>query len=231
VLFSIALASIGAAVEAAPIAVCSLPSSIAPVPLRAPPPEEVHADAPTAAYALSLAWTPEYCRLHGGEPDAKVECRDNRFGFVVHGLWPNGFGAVHPRFCRPVPPLAEATLSANLCMTPSAWLLEHEWAAHGACGWPTAEAYFAKARALRTALNVPQLEVGASELTTAGAIRAAFTAVNPGLAREDLYVEATTPDARLQEVHVCYDLSFRWAACLGGDGAEDAAQIRVTPVQ
>lgn len=227
-LLGFALASAGAAARAEPISACALPGSTPPVPITRPP-GEIHPDVPTAAYMLSLTWAPEYCRTHGDEPDEKVQCRDNHFGFTLHGLWPNGPQDVHPRFCRPVPMVDEPTLRANMCMTPSAWLLEHEWAAHGACGWDTPEAYFAKARALRTALNVPTLHPGPGELMTAGAIRAAFIARNPGLTREELYV-FVSPQGRLEEVRTCYNLSFRLAPCLHGGGAEDQKTVHVTPL-
>jgi ribonuclease T2 len=229
-LLGLALALSGAVAKSEPIALCSLPGSIAPVPIAAAPPGEVHTDVRTAAYMLSLTWTPEYCRVHGAQPDAEVQCRDNHFGFTVHGLWPNGPEDVHPRFCRPAAAVDAATLRANLCMTPSAWLLEHEWAAHGSCGWASPQPYFAKARALRTALDVPVLKAGADELTTAGAIRTAFLERNPALRRQDLYVQAG-PDGRLQEVRICYDLTFRPAPCLHDAGAQDPAPIRVTPLR
>jgi len=45
------------------------------------------------------------------------------------------------------------TVKANLCMTPSPWLLQHEWQAHGTCNWKTPEAYFKKARQIRERLH------------------------------------------------------------------------------
>ena len=216
------------AVRAEPIAPCALPDSVSAPPLGPPPPDEVHRGVPTAAYLLSLIWSPEECRAYGGGPDAATQCRANSFGFTVHGLWPNGAARYHPRFCRAVAPVDVATVRANLCMTPSAHLLEHEWAAHGSCGWRTPGDYFAKERSLRTALDVPDLAPNADGFLTAGQVRDAFIARNATIPRDGLDVHVGR-DNRLEEVRVCYDLAFRYAACLSGTGAPDAAPIRVTP--
>jgi ribonuclease T2 len=216
--------------RAEPIPSCVLPHDVAPVAVEPPPPGEVQTGVPVASYVLSLSWAPEYCRTHGQDADAAMECRDNTYGFIVHGLWPNGPGQVHPRFCRPPSAVDIATLKASLCMTPSARLLQHEWAAHGTCAWPNPAAYFAKARALRASLNAPRLAPGPSEEMTAGQVRAAFVARNSNLRRSELYIHVG-PDHRFQEIHVCYDLHFAPAPCVGGVGAPDAETVRVTPMK
>ncbi|HEY1926119.1 MAG TPA: ribonuclease T2 [Caulobacteraceae bacterium] len=213
-----------------PIASCVLPHDLAPVAAEPPPPAEVQTGIPVASYVLSLSWAPEYCRSHGQGAEAAMECRDNAFGFIVHGLWPNGPGQVHPRFCRPASAVDLATLRASLCMTPSTHLLQHEWAAHGTCAWPDPAAYFAKARALRASLNVPRLAPGPSGQMTAGRIRAAFLALNSSLKRSELYINVGS-EGRFQEVHVCYNLRFAPAPCVGGVGAPDAETIKVTPMK
>jgi ribonuclease T2 len=210
-----------------PLATCFLLREVSPVPLETPPPDEVHADIATASYVLSLGWSPEYCRSHELGAGAEIQCRSNRFGFIVHGLWPNGPRKVHPRFCRSVPALDVATLKANLCMTPSARLLQHEWQAHGSCGWGAADAYFARARALREALNVPDLGSGPDAVMTAGKIRDAFVDVNKRLPRRAIDVQVGE-HGRLEEVRVCYDLKFRWSPCAAGSGAADDVTIVVT---
>ncbi|MBE7217216.1 MAG: ribonuclease T [Caulobacteraceae bacterium] len=217
-----------ASARAEPIAACALPAQVSTPTLATPRADEVHADVRTAAYLLSLIWSPEECRSHGDSPEADTQCRANHFGFTVHGLWPNGPARYHPRFCRPVAPVDAATVRANLCMTPSAWLIEHEWAAHGACGWETPAAYFAQERRLRTALDVPDLAPNPDGFLTAGQVRDAFVRRNPAVPRDGLDVHVGKEN-RLEEVRVCYDLRFRYAACLSGTGAPDAAAIRVTP--
>ena len=207
---------------------CALPKEVESVGLQPPPAAEIQRDVPIASYLLSLSWSPEVCRAHPEDPDAELRCKLNRFGFTVHGLWPNGPDKVHPRYCGEPTVVDPTTLRADLCMTPSRWLLQHEWEAHGTCAWATPQAYFARARALRATLIMPDLIPGKGEAMTAGEVRAAFLARNPGLARDELEVEVDSAN-RLQEVHVCYNLAFKPAPCLGGGGAPDAATVFVTP--
>ena len=85
---------------------------------------------PPTATPLVRALTAEDERLlraDGAGPTA------GRFGFVLHGLWPNSGGGKHPQWCSLTPRPSAEELKANLCMTPAPWLLEHEWAKHGSC--------------------------------------------------------------------------------------------------
>ena len=175
---------------------------------------------------LALSWSPEWCRTRGGSAEARFQCRQNHMGFVVHGLWPNGPSKRHPRYCAPAPAINAATVRKNYCMTPSADLLQHEWAAHGTCGWKTPEAYFDRARALWNAIDAPSLSFPAGKEVTAGDVRDAFLARNRALRRNALYVKVADGN-RLQEVRICHDLGFRPAACRGGLGAPDHARIRI----
>jgi ribonuclease T2 len=222
----LALAGADAAQAGAPKA-CAIPAEVVPAPAEVPPADQIHRDVPTAAYLLALFWSPEACRAGIPESDKAIQCEANRFGFTVHGLWPNGPDKVHPRYCRDSPPLSLATVKANLCMTPSPWLLQHEWQAHGTCQWQTPEAYFAQERKVRSALNVPDLKPGPNGTMTAGQVRQAFLKRNRGLSRDGLNVRVNK-DNRLTEVWVCMDLKFKPAACRGGNGTPDPVMIRVT---
>lgn len=221
-----ALAIAGAA-QASSIKACAVPPVVTPAPAEVPPADQIHTDVPIAAYLLALFWSPEACRAGIPESDKVIQCQNNRFGFTVHGLWPNGPDKVHPRYCRPSPPMSPATVKANLCMTPSPWLLQHEWQAHGTCRWDTPEAYFKKAQRVRKRLNIPELDGVAGETMTAGQIRDAFVKRNKGMTPEGLNVRVK--DGRLTEVWVCMDLKFNYATCRGGNGAPDASRVRVTP--
>lgn len=214
-------------VQASSLKACAIPPVVTPAPAEIPPADQIHPDVPIAAYLLALFWSPEACRGGIPESDKVIQCQNNRFGFTVHGLWPNGPDKVHPRYCRSSPPMSPATVKANLCMTPSPWLLQHEWQAHGTCHWDSPEAYFKKAQKVRKRLNVPELDAGAGETMTAGQIRDAFVKRNKGMTPEGLNVRVK--DGRLTEVWVCMDLKFKYAACRGGNGAPDASRVRVTP--
>jgi ribonuclease T2 len=220
---AIGLAALAAATPAM-AEVCRLPDTIRPAPRLAPPDNEI-SRTEADHHLLSMSWSPEWCRQHRSGQADRLQCRDNRFGFVLHGLWPSAARGAHPRYCAAAPSLDAATVRRHLCMTPSTELLQHEWAAHGTCGWSSAAAYFDQAAALWNALQKPDLTRASM---TAGEVRDAFIAANPGLAREALFVRVTSGN-RLQEVGVCYDLNFRVAACPRGLGTPDTITIRITP--
>lgn len=226
--FAIATLALAGTAQASSLKSCAIPRDVTPAPSEIPPPDQIHTDVPIAAYLLALYWSPEACRAGIPESDKAIQCDANRFGFTVHGLWPNGPDKVHPRYCRPSPPMSVATVRANLCMTPSPWLLQHEWQAHGTCQWQTPEAYFKKTREVRSGLNVPDLKPGPNGTMTAGEVRQAFLKRNRGMTAEGLNVRVNK-DNRLTEVWVCMDLKFKLAACRGGNGTPDRVTIRVTP--
>jgi ribonuclease T2 len=122
----------------------------------------------------------------------------------------------------------KATVRRMFCRTPSAELLQHEWQAHGACGWTAPAAYFRRAAALYDRIVLPRMETIAPEALSAGAVRRAFIARNPALRPEGVMV-AGDAQGRLTEVRLCYDLAFRPAACPGGLAPADAVRFSLTP--
>jgi len=181
-----------------------------------------------ATYLLSINWTPEWRRTNGqGITAQHMECR-HPFGFTLHGLWPNGIGKPYPRYCTPVGQLPAAIVRRMYCRTPPPELLQHEWQAHGGCGWTDPDKFFALAARLYDRIAMPRVEDIAPGALTAGAVRRAFEGKNPWLRPEMIYVQ-TDRDDRLTEVRICYDLKFRPSACLGGNGAPDRVALKLTP--
>jgi hypothetical protein len=69
--------------------------------------EPLHTPRQFDYYVLSLSWSPQYCAGSNGRNDSKQCGTGRRFGFVVHGLWPNNNRPPHPSNCAPsssVPP-------------------------------------------------------------------------------------------------------------------------------
>ncbi|RZJ04779.1 MAG: ribonuclease [Brevundimonas sp.] len=212
---------------------CILPDRIEGPVMETVRPDEVVADRPILFHMLAVTWMPETCKA-GGDGQGDLACgSENRFGWTLHGLWPNSDGRPYPRYCRPATRVAEATIRAELCRTPSVDLVQHEWAAHGTCGWDTPEAYFRQSAALYDRLVRPDpttLAPGERGLT-AGRLRDAFAEANPGLPRDAVYV-AVSSGNRLREVRICHDLEFKPRACPGGDlGTPDRVVLTVEPVK
>lgn len=223
------LAALVLAAPAAAAPSCPRPPGLAPAPVEAVEPGDIVTGIPTAYYLLAITWTPDWRRINGqtkaATPMIDAEIRPQ--GFALHGLWPNGkVGPPYPRNCRPVGTIAPATVSAMYCRTPSAALMQHEWQAHGSCGWKTPAAYFRDAARLYDRVALPKIE-GLPDLT-AGALRRAFVTRNRWLPAEAIFV-ATDKEGRLTEVRLCYDLAYRPAACPGGAGAADDKRIALTP--
>ena len=156
-----------------------------PVPIVAPHFEGASAEQPRrveaiGSYTLALIWTPEHCRTPvPGAESFECAARDGR-GFVLHGLWPDGRGASWPQWCEEAAILPARTIRRHLRTTPSAQLMQHEWAKHGTCMRTTPDAYFARAARLFDKLRFPDMDALGRTPLTAGAFAAAFARGNRG---------------------------------------------------
>lgn len=206
---------------------CRVPDSVRPAPVERVPANEVQRGVKTAYYLLSLSWSPEWCRTNGkGSTSQHLQCGTPR-GFILHGLWPNGSAPPYPRYCNPVGAVSPAVVKDMFCRTPSPDLIQHEWQAHGSCGWTDPAAYFGQSSRLYDNIVMPRIEeIGRNQLT-AGTLRRAFTRANRWMTRDMLFV-AVDKGGRLSEVRVCYDLRFQPAACPGGTGTPDRIALRLT---
>ena len=223
-ILSAGLTLLGLPALAAPA--CSPPEGLTAAPAVAPRPGEVVSGVTNAVYLLALNWTPQWCQAGGvGASAREMEC-NHPFGFTLHGLWPNGVSKPYPRYCRPVGGLDVGLVRRMFCRTPSPVLLQHEWQAHGACGFADASAYFGQAARLFDQLRLPKIEAIAPDRLTAGAVRSAFVKANPSFGPRDVFIQTTRDDA-LAEVRLCYDLAYRPTACPGGNGAPDGTRIHL----
>jgi ribonuclease T2 len=175
--------------------------------------------AATTGYTLALIWMPEQCHSTNGEgvePRAAGECADPaiRAGFTLHGLWPDGAGYDQwPQYCRPVAILTAREIAAGYRVTPSAQLLQHEWAKHGVCVAPSAGAYFAEERRLFGALHVPDMAaLAARRDLTAIDIQRAVSAANPGMTPDMMRLEVNR-SGWLKEIWLCLGLDRRSRVC------------------
>jgi ribonuclease T2 len=204
----------------APVTVTAPPIAVADGPVRI---------LPITSYVLALTWAPDFCDTH---PDTGLECKGHaaRFGFVLHGLWPDADNGTWPQWC---PAKAPATLQvpaavtrAMLCTTPSPTLIAHEWAKHGTCMAPSPKSYFAQSSGLFHALHFPDMAALArrSHLTV-GDLREAFADANPRYPRASVGV-MVGDGVSLQELHLCLDRYLHPAAC-PVPGIADSAPLRI----
>ncbi|HUI85463.1 MAG TPA: ribonuclease T2 [Candidatus Binatia bacterium] len=106
-------------------------------------------------YLLTLSWSPEFCATHAGSAPASECGPGHRFGFVVHGLWPQNENGPYPRFCAPASPVAHDTVQRLLAIMPDRSLIQHEWSEHGTCSGLDAQSYFATIEKAFANLQIP----------------------------------------------------------------------------
>lgn len=199
------------------------PSCTPPARLEVPHPDLPTDDQPRrvlpiGGYTLAMTWNPQYCRGRQGDGDAQCGGSGVR-GFTLHGLWPDGTGERWPQYCRPAAPLPASVVRGNWCATPSAQLLQHEWAKHGTCmpGYSPVS-YFRQSTGLYRALHVPDMDALSREPSLkARDLTAALARLNPGLPANAVRV-TTTRDGWLDEVWLCLDRRFHYARCRPGSG-------------
>ncbi|MEO5705414.1 MAG: ribonuclease T [Alteraurantiacibacter sp.] len=185
---------------------------------------------PVARYSLALSWTPEFCRGRENDPRRALQCagRIGRFGFIVHGLWPEGRGSSYPQWCPTRRAPSPALVRQYLCMTPDAALLAHEWAKHGSCMVGTPETYFRTTQVLWNSLRWPDYDrISRQDDLTVGAIRQTFADANRPF-RPDQVGVRLNERGWLTELRLCYDRRFRPMRCTEAQfGPPDAAAARI----
>lgn len=198
---------------------CAVPSRLPEWRPEGPTEREPRRLIKTASYTLAVSWSPAFCRTRGDSPNARFQCdSENRFGFVLHGLWPDGASKEWPQYCRAAPALSANVIRQNLCATPSAQLIQHEWAKHGTCMSATPEAYFSRSRALFDRLRFPDMRaLSRRRGLTAGQVASAVARLNPGMTARSMRVTADK-QGWLDELWICLDLKFRPVACPAHQG-------------
>jgi ribonuclease T2 len=184
---------------------------------------------PTTGYTLALSWAPEYCHAPTRRSSAECADRATRSGFTLHGLWPDGEAQDKwPQYCHPVGILTPAQIRAGSAATPSAQLLQHEWAKHGSCTGDDPVAFFTEEGRLFRAIRYPDMATLAHRRgLMAGAFQAAFAAANPGM-RADMMRLNVNKNGWLEEVWLCLGLDKRTRTCPAGQGgAQPGDPIKV----
>jgi ribonuclease T2 len=186
----------------------------------------------TDYYMLSLSWSPQFCKTNGSSAANKFQCKENSFGFVVHGLWAQTAGETdgqnEPRNCKPNTAISTATLRQHLCTVPGIQLMQDEWSKHGTCAFDAPEDFLNKIETLKGALHLPDLNALAKSkgaALKASDVTTAFTSANPGLTAGG--VQLLLQGKNLQEVHVCYDKSFGFRKCDTSSSVSGTTKISI----
>ena len=202
---------------------CTPPSGPQPVHAETPSADQPRRVLPIGSYTLAITWVPEYCHGSANKPAAAFECASSaRFGFSLHGLWPDGVGKEWPQYCRDTGLLPQAVIKGAMCATPSAQLLQHEWAKHGTCMADLQpSAYFGRSTGLYAKLRYPDMAaLSRRPALNAGMLADAFAAANPGMTADMIRVTAN-PRGWLDELWICLDKRFAYTRCPAHSGGID----------
>jgi ribonuclease T2 len=190
---------------------CSLPSRLAPLPPVRP--DGPVRRTPIAGYSLAVSWSPEFCRQDRDPASVQCSGRNGRFGFVLHGLWPEAPAGPPPQWCALTPRPQPETVRQALCATPVPWLIEHEWAKHGSCMAQSPEAYWGIARHIWARFRWPDADrLSLRPGLTVGDLREGVALANPGLPRASIGV-VLSGQGWLRELRICHNRQYRPAAC------------------
>lgn len=194
---------------------CTPPTRIAPLPPVRPdgPARKV----PIAGYTLAVSWSPEFCRADRDPASLQCGGRAGRFGFVLHGLWPEAGSGPPPQWCALLPRPRPETIRQGLCATPVPWLIEHEWAKHGSCMAASPEAYWGIARHIWARFKWPDADgLARRPGLTVGDLRDAVLlanpAIRPALTRQAIGV-VLSRNGWLRELRICHNRAYRPVAC------------------
>ncbi len=163
-------------------------------------------------YLLSLSWSPAFCLLNN-DPASWEQCVSKRFGFIVHGLWPQ-FEQGYPSDCSAnPPPIPESVVKEILPIMPSQDLMRHEWQKHGTCSGLGVNEYFSTLEKAFASINIPPalkfsqiaLRIAPSDLTDW------FLQSNPKLPKDSIVINCKR--GKLSEVKICMDKALQPRLC------------------
>jgi ribonuclease T2 len=186
-----------------------------------------------AYYVLSLSWSPAFCLSSPGA----AECNGpRRYGFIVHGLWPQ-YEQGWPEHCDVRRPVPEDVVQGIADLMPARTLVYHEWSTHGTCSGLEPAEFFALVRRAYAGVAIPRelssptraIEQPPSE------IGGAFRRTNPRLPAQAVVVTCTTGQSvpELREVRICFDRDLAPRACSADAmrGACRAPRVLIPPIR
>lgn len=165
---------------------------------------------------LALSYSPKFC--NGNAKRQKThphQCKNNDFGLIVHGLWPQSLVATdykqHPRNCVNTPAINTNTLKQYLCLIPGVKLIQSEWEKHGSCHYKNAVDYLTKTKQLFKQLILPKWSKNNPPPKTPKQVNKILKHFNPKLLTKDIIVKFKGRD--LNEIRICYDLEYQYTSC------------------
>lgn len=207
---------------------CYVPELLSPLQADRPASERARPGV-VAGYTLALSWSPEYCRSNA--QDTSEQCTGpNKFGFILHGLWPEGpNGTQPPRFCRASTTIDRDVFRAQFCTMPSSRLIAHQWAKHGSCAARDPADYFAASRKLFASVKIPDMNSLSRRRIDVGGFKRVISALNPAIQPSHMVVVTDRRGDWFEELRICLSRDFRPIPCPRGRprGAPDGVALKI----
>jgi ribonuclease T2 len=183
-------------------------------------------------YLLSLSWSPAFCL----QSPSAAECNGpRRYGFIVHGLWPQNERG-WPENCPGTDRVPDEVAERISDLMPARKLVFHEWSAHGRCSGLDPEEFFALVRRAFGAVAIPAPfthPVAAVEKRPTDVVDQ-FMESNPRFPARSVVATCSGQGLpRLREVRVCFDRGLNPRAC-SADALREACRaesLLVPPVR
>lgn len=182
-------------------------------------------------YALSLSWSPQYCAQSGSATRDDSQCSPGRrYGFVVHGLWPQ-YERGWPQFCSTGNRLPNSLIHKLLAIMPNEKLIQHEWEKHGTCSGLAPAEYFQAVEDAFRRLQIPvEYKTPIKEIRVQpDDLKRRFAEANPGLKEESLAIFCS--GRFLSEVRVCMTRDLKPHACAGMRDSCRSDSVLLRPIR
>lgn len=190
-------------------------------------------------YTMVMSWSPTHCvNAEEGRDDEQCARTDGlRYGFVLHGLWPQyekGYPEACPIGKKPFVP--NDVISRMLDIMPSRGLVIHEYKLHGTCSGLDPANYYNLARRLFNSVRIPDSFKNPFEtqFVSPREVEAEFLRANPWLRPDMIAVGCSGPGNRLRDIRICLTREGRGRACGGNEDQNKLCrtdQMYVPPVR
>jgi ribonuclease T2 len=190
-------------------------------------------------YTLVMSWSPTHCvTAEEGRDEQQCARVDGlRYGFVLHGLWPQ-YDKGYPEACRigRRPFVPQPVINGMLDIMPSGGLVIHEYKLHGTCSGMEPAEYYKLARRAFLSVRVPERFQNPFEtqFVSPREVEEEFLRANPWLKPDMIAVGCSGPGNRLRDVRVCLTREGQGRPCGENESQGEmcrADQLHVPPVR
>jgi ribonuclease T2 len=190
-------------------------------------------------YTMVMSWSPTHCvTAEVGRDEQQCTRGDGlRYGFVLHGLWPQyekGFPEACPTGRKPFVP--QPVINSMLDIMPSGGLVIHEYKLHGTCSGLEPADYYKLSRQLFTRVRIPERFQNPFEtqFVAPRELVGEFMRANPWLRPDMVAVTCGGPGSRLRDIRICMTRDGQPRACGQNEKRGNlcrADQMHVPPVR